>query len=276
MRIQTKRVRVIHKAELHPSGMPGIEALTLVSNQHFPRHTHDQFGIGVIAFGAQRSWSAVGTVEASAGDVIMVNPGEVHDGVPLAGGVRGWQMIYLDPKIVEQDMACEFDGRLEIVDPVAQDSILVERFAHLFALITAARPDGFAIEENLLQSLVSVARAHGSVRGPNFGPPPHIRKAVERLNSAPEAPVTLAELAALCGVSRFQLLRGFARHIGITPHAYLMQRRVRLARQLLRHGQTPSDAAAHAGFADQSHMTRAFVRQLGVTPSRYRAAVALS
>jgi AraC-like DNA-binding protein len=81
-------------------------------------------------------------------------------------------------------------------------------------------------------------------------------------------------LAALSGVSRFQLLRGFAREIGITPHAYLVQRRVLLARRFLADGQTPAQAAVRAGFADQSHMTRAFVRQLGVTPSRYRAAVA--
>jgi AraC-like DNA-binding protein len=69
-------------------------------------------------------------------------------------------------------------------------------------------------------------------------------------------------------------LRGFVREIGITPHAYLVQRRVRLARQLLANGQTPVQAAIQAGFADQSHMTRAFVRQLGVTPSRYRTAIA--
>jgi len=55
-------------------------------------------------------------------------------------------------------------------------------------------------------------------------------------------------------------------------HAFA--RRVRRARQLLADGQTPAQAAVQAGFADQSHMTRAFVRQLGITPSRYRAAVA--
>jgi AraC-like DNA-binding protein len=83
-----------------------------------------------------------------------------------------------------------------------------------------------------------------------------------------------SKLAALTGVSRFQLLRGFAREIGITPHAYLVQRRVRLARQLLAAGQTPAQAAVQAGFADQSHLTRAFVRHLGITPARYRAVVA--
>jgi AraC-like DNA-binding protein len=84
--------------------------------------------------------------------------------------------------------------------------------------------------------------------------------------------VTLAELAALSGVSRFQLLRGFAREIGITPHAYLVQLRVRLARRLLAQGHTPAQAALLAGFADQSHLTRAFVRQCGITPGGYREA----
>lgn len=87
-------------------------------------------------------------------------------------------------------------------------------------------------------------------------------------------PATLAELAALSGVSRFQLLRGFARETGITPHAYLLQRRVRLARQLLIAGRALAVAAQEAGFADQSHMTRAFRRQFGITPARYLAALA--
>ena len=95
-----------------------------------------------------------------------------------------------------------------------------------------------------------------------------------RLDEAPEVLTTLAELAVLSGVSRFQLLRGFARETGVTPHAYLLQRRVRLARQLLATGHAPADAALEAGFADQSHMTRAFRRQFGITPARYRAALA--
>ena len=98
--------------------------------------------------------------------------------------------------------------------------------------------------------------------------------AQRRLDDVPEAPATLADLAALAGVSRFQLLRGFARATGVTPHAYLLQRRVRLARQLLIAGRAPAEAAQEAGFADQSHLTRAFRRQFGVTPARYRAALA--
>jgi hypothetical protein len=50
----------IHQVKYHKLAVRGIEAMTLVSNHHFPRHSHDQFVIGVIAFGAQRSWSGVG------------------------------------------------------------------------------------------------------------------------------------------------------------------------------------------------------------------------
>jgi len=248
--------------------------MTLVSNRHFPRHSHEQFGVGVIVFGAQRSWSGIGSVSAAAGDVIMLNPGEIHDGAPIDGSARGWRIIYLDPAAMAREVREEFVGQVEIVRPVARDPLLAEHFAELFPCLTAAQPDSLAREENLLRSLMCLLRRHGMARPALNGPSPCVAKAIRRLDSAPDEHVSLAELAALSGVSRFQLLRGFAREIGITPHAYLVQRRVCLARRLLAAGQTPAQAALLAGFADQSHMTRAFVRQLGITPNRYRAAVA--
>jgi AraC-like DNA-binding protein len=263
----------IHRVEQHKLSVPGIEAMTLVSNHHFPRHSHEQFGIGVIAFGAQRSWSGVGSVSAAVGDVIMVNPGEIHDGIPVDGGARGWRMIYLNPATMACEIGGEFVGPVEIVRPVARDPLLAGHFAELFACLTAVQPDSLVREENLLRSLICLLRRHGMARPAPSGPPPCVAKAIQRLDSAPEEPVSLAQLAALSGVSRFQLLRGFAREVGITPHAYLVQRRVRLARRLLAEGQTPVQAALLAGFADQSHMTRAFVRQLGITPRNYRAAI---
>ena len=84
--------------------------------------------------------------------------------------------------------------------------------------------------------------------------------------------MTLTELAALCGIGRFQLVRAFAREFGATPHAYLVQWRVRLARQLLLPAKRPQSRLKTSGFADQSHMTRAFVRHFGITPARYMAA----
>src|SRR5262245_51761747 len=98
-----------HNVVKHRSGVPGIEAMTMFTGHAFPRHSHDQFGIGIMMSGAQRSWSVIGEVEAEAGDVIMVNPGEMHDGAPL-GGARGWRILYLDPALVAREIAEECAG----------------------------------------------------------------------------------------------------------------------------------------------------------------------
>ena len=88
--------------------VPGVLATRLDSVQAFPRHAHDTYGIGRIRRGAQRSWSAAGWVEAGPDDLVMVNPGEVHDGAPLDARGRCWQMLYLDPALVESAASSMF------------------------------------------------------------------------------------------------------------------------------------------------------------------------
>jgi AraC-like DNA-binding protein len=262
-----------HIVVQHKSAVVGIDAMTLLTDHVFSRHSHDQFGIGIMTAGAQRSWSCVGQVESEAGDVIMVNPGEMHDGIPIGGQARGWRMLYFDPGLVASQVETQ---QPEIVRPAVRDPALARVFAQLFAEVSRPVPDFLAIEENLLRSLTLAVRRHRTGHGEKSpgDPSPAVAAARQRLDAAPELPTTLAELAALSGVSRYQLLRGFARDVGITPHAYLIQRRVLLVRQLVTRKRSLAEAAAEAGFADQSHMTRAFVRQLGVTPARYRAALA--
>jgi AraC-like DNA-binding protein len=264
----------IHRAKLYRSAIDGIAPMMFVSNHHFPRHSHDQFGVGVMVSGGQRSWSGVGTVRALAGDVIMVNPGEIHDGAPLDATAREWRIIYLDPTVVAREADEEFVGPAEIVRPVAHDPLLAWRLTELFDSLVAGHTDPLEREEKLLRSVIWLFRRHGVAKFISGGSSPSVTRAVKRIDSAPDRQVSLAELAALSGVSRFQLLRAFSREVGITPHSYLIQRRVLLAQRFLADGQTPVQAAIQAGFSDQSHMTRAFVRQVGVTPGCYSAAVA--
>ena len=70
-------------------------------------------------------------------------------------------------------------------------------------------------------------------------------------------------------------MRGFARLTGLTPHAYVVQRRLDLARRLIRQGGALAEAAVDAGFADQSHMHRVFAAHYGFTPGAYAAAFRL-
>jgi AraC-like DNA-binding protein len=81
-------------------------------------------------------------------------------------------------------------------------------------------------------------------------------------------------LAGLAGVTRFQVIRDFRRVTGLTPGAFVRNRRLRLASRLIEQGATLVDAALAAGFADQSHLSRSFRNTHGITPTMFRRAFA--
>lgn len=258
----------------------GVEATVAETAHAFPRHSHDRFGVGVIVSGGHRSASGRGLVEARANDAIMVNPGEVHDGSPLDERGRAWRMLYFEPATLSaaaSELTGAAAGELELTRPVARDPLLKRLFERLFSVAVQAPcvPDDLVREEALLDLLGHLVRVHATRPSraglaEALGGP--IARAKARIDDDPASALTLADLAADTGMSRFQLLRGFALETGLPPHAYRMQRRVALARHWIAQGAALADAAAAAGFADQSHMTRAFVRLLGVTPANYAAA----
>jgi AraC-like DNA-binding protein len=86
--------------------------------------------------------------------------------------------------------------------------------------------------------------------------------------------VTLADAAAVLGTDPASLVRAFSAAFGITPHAYLVGRRLELARELLLDGVRPAEAATRAGFYDQAHLNRHFRRFLATTPGRFAPAQA--
>lgn len=84
--------------------------------------------------------------------------------------------------------------------------------------------------------------------------------------------LSLAPMSAITGESPLQFLRGFRQASGMTPHAYVAERRLQAARRLLRERHLPLAAiAADCGYASQSHMGHAFTRHLGLSPARLRA-----
>lgn len=266
---------------LHRSALPEIEAVEAETAHAFGRHTHEQFGVGLIDCGAQSSASGRGRVEAGAGDVITVNPGEIHDGLPLGAGRRRWRMLYLEPGLVvaaARDIEAGGDRLSEFVHPVITRRDAARRFARLYAAVTApaAQSDEAALQERLLLLLAELLYERPIAGQPRAQGryPESVLRARQRIDDDPAAPASLAELAALSGLSRYQLVRGFARATGFTPHAYRLQRRLVLARRLIAAGTPLAEAALASGFADQSHMTRLFVRAFGYSPGLYAAAVA--
>ena len=263
-----------HHAQVLGSPWPGIHVTEIVSGRHYGRHWHTTHGVGLLAQGAQRSASGRGVVDALAGDVITTNPGEVHDGRPLGAPSRHWCMLYFDPGRLAA-LAGE-SGDIELCQPVIHDLCLRATLQRVFRRLARWRTgaaEAGACEEALARCCELLLGRHATLAAPPRDIGADMRRVRERLADESANSPTLAALAAEAGCSPWQLLRRFESACGLTPHAWLVQRRVEQARQRIADGIALAQVAADCGFADQSHLTRQFVRHLGYTPGAWRRVV---
>ncbi|GHD82504.1 AraC family ligand binding domain-containing protein [Vogesella fluminis] len=139
----------------HPGS--SFELISLHSAHRFPRHSHDQYGVGLLFKGAQRSFSGRGMIDAQAGDVIMVNPGEMHDGQPLHCEMRSWQMLYFSAQqlAIAADAANLSPFGQTLLPPASQDPQLAGCIVRLIALLQASDTTALAQDE-------AEDRVHGS------------------------------------------------------------------------------------------------------------------
>jgi AraC-like DNA-binding protein len=109
----------IHRLALPRSAIPGLQAMTLHSNHAFSRHSHDPFGIGVVAVGAQRSWSGIGWVESQA--VAGVSRFQLLRGFARElGATPHAHLLQLRVRLARQRLACSFppaEGRCAPASP---------------------------------------------------------------------------------------------------------------------------------------------------------------
>jgi AraC-like DNA-binding protein len=263
----------VHHARLLRSPLEGVYGVDLRSDRTFDRHWHDGFGFGVMEEGGHRSASGRGPVEALAGQVVTSNPGEVHDGMPMGQHPRRWRMVHVAPKTMASLVG---SAGQELTRPVLQDPQLFRSIGHLMDLWSATwdgadRSMQPIWEEALAQVCGQLVQTHGNrpVRLEGQMPLERVRECLlDRLQDPP----SLSELAHQSGLSRFQLVRQFARAYGLPPFAWLQQQRLRQAQSLIARGLTLSEAAFACGFADQSHLNRHFVRCLGFTPGQWQRA----
>jgi AraC-like DNA-binding protein len=96
---------------------------------------------------------------------------------------------------------------------------------------------------------------------------PTIEAAAARLAGNLERPPHLEELSRPIGLDAPAFIRAFRKEYGITPHAWVLCLRIARAKELLRAGVPLAEAALEAGFTDQSHLSRHFVRLVGLTPA---------
>lgn len=276
---QQTREEIRYHASRRVAGLETLRARYLTHS--FTRHAHDGYALGVIVHGALAFRYLGRDHVAPSGSLNLVIPGEVHDG--HGADERGWayRMLYMAPEIMQR-AAMEAGRRNDALPAfnagVLQDPLLAGGILSLHADMESEGEcmPSLEQEERLLALLTRWIRMHGDVRAhlPRAGKDPRsVRMAREYLDAHYTTDVRLEALAAHTGLSPFHLSRVFQRTTGLPPHAYLMQRRIAAARDLLGTDEPLADVALSCGFSDQSHLTRQFKKVLGLPPGAYRKIV---
>lgn len=156
--------------------------------------------------------------------------------------------------------------------PVGLSSGTAVRLARrLVAACEVWPPRSTARTERLCEDLLAgVAADAGSRR---LRPPAWLAVARETIVTRFDEPLSVGDLADAAGVHPVHLIRSFRRFFGRTPGGYLRERRLGAASDLLRSTDLPVvEIALRTGFADQSHLTRAFRQEYALPPAAFRRA----
>ncbi|MFM5135772.1 AraC family transcriptional regulator [Aeromonas rivipollensis] len=260
----------------HDPALPFIEARAVQDGRHvcYDKHSHAHFSIGAITGGHSHYLNQRSLQEVGPGSLVLMNPEEVHACNPIADQPWSYLMFYLDTDwLRSQQEEAGLGSEFRPFDMTAsRDPLLYQGLQHLHHQLVEA-PDPLAREVAChlfsRQLLARLTPARWDDR-----PPQHLQRAAELMQDDSASPLSLSQLSAVAGLTPSHFVRAFSHHYGMTPHAYLLDRRIRHARTLLKQGQPLAEVALASGFADQAHFQRQFKRRVAATPGQYRTQLA--
>ncbi|MBZ6075235.1 AraC family transcriptional regulator [Microvirga puerhi] len=258
----------------------GLECLRAIFRRHaYARHSHETYAIAAVSSGCETFYYRGEQHYAAPGTVAVVCPDEIHDGAPYGDGFE-YRTFYPSAELM-REIAEDVTGRPIFSPPwfaraVIPDPELAQAHAQLHACLCHddVRTSEMEQDVRLVEYLSVLIARWADVDAPRparYGPK-GIARVRDYLDAHLGQEAELSDLAVMAGLSRSHFIRAFQKETGLTPHAYLLDRRFRAARRLLERGEIPSAVAATCGFFDQSHLNRVFKARMGITPGAYRAA----
>ena len=270
------RAEADHHSFWRDPALPFIEARAVQDGRRvcYEKHSHAHFSIGAITGGHSHYLNQHTKQEVNVGTLVLMNPEEVHACNPIADRPWSYLMFYLDTDwLRSQQEEAGLGTEFRPFDMTAsRDPLLYQGLQHLHHQLVQA-PDPLAREVAChlfsRQLLARLTPARWDDR-----PPQHLQRAAELMQDDSASPLSLSQLSAVAGLTPSHFVRAFSQHYGMTPHAYLLDRRIRHARTLLKQGQPLAEVALASGFADQAHFQRQFKRRVAATPGQYRTQLA--
>lgn len=223
------------------------------------------------------------------GDVVLINSRSVHRPEFEPGTVYERIILYISPEFLRRasmpgcDLTeCFRGGRGHVLRP--EESERKKLFALAASLERELAEDDYGREilssAAVLRLLVQIGRNLRRTDAPRPGPvtPGNERVVaiVRHLDRHLTEDICIDDLAERFYLSKYHMMRLFRRETGTTIHGYLTERRLMLARELIRGGMSATDACFRSGWRSYSSFTRAYGKRFGSTPTGRRDTAALA
>jgi AraC-like DNA-binding protein len=257
---------------------PALEGACLASARYgahqFEKHVHDEMVIAITEEGAGECRTRLGKNVGGPDTVWVFEPGEYHCGEVWEDRKWIYRGIYLDAvglRSLQRILSDETGSRLWVPPGLYHDPQLARLILHAHRCCADHAPE----LERQTRWWAAMGVLFGRYGQPKPAPESRpasresLRRARDYIADHLTRHVSIDELVGVTGLTRFHLMRSFAREYGLPPHAYANQLRLMAAKRLIASGHAPADAAIAVGFYDQSHLTRLFRRAYGLTPGAY-------
>jgi AraC-like DNA-binding protein len=246
------------------------------SSACYQAHSHDEFSFGLIKQCRAAYQNRGTTHQIGMGDIVTINPSDVHSCNPEAG-TWSYSMLFADTvkmgefqkEVLAYDRKAAANDYTPFVhDLERSDDLKITFQTLLLALQSESTP--LQAQASLYDFVEASLTKHlnESKRTPQS---PNLHLVREKLLDGFDQAVQLDDLAREVGLSRYQLLRAFKNQYGLPPHAYLMDEKIKRSKRMLKSGLDISDVAYQLGFSDQAHFQRQFKKKLAVTPKFYQS-----
>jgi AraC-like DNA-binding protein len=212
-------------------------------------HAHHVFQLTLAAGGTANIWTAAGLHE---GPVVLIAPDHPH-AIEPEGRIA---LLFVEPESrAGAGLRRLLDGR-----PIARLPPMPEAVAEVGRMWDVPAPPqaevpaiGVRVLEHLLGPLA-----------PGTSIDPRIRRVLDRVAEARDGTITAAEAASVACLSKSRFSHLFVEETGLPFRTFVLWRRLMLAVERRTTGESLTEAAHHAGFADSAHFSRTFLRMFGV------------
>ncbi|MTT31476.1 helix-turn-helix domain-containing protein [Terrilactibacillus sp. BCM23-1] len=239
----------------------GITALSAsITDFSYKKHSHKEYAIGVTLRGIQH-YNLDGSLQLSyQNGVMLFNPEQAHDGMAHDEAGLDYVMLYIEPQLLLE--ATQKKDIIRFSNPIVYDYRIQEKILNLSHAILSEKDEALCNElflsltDSLIQTNLSTDNKKDDIL---------IRKAKDILHANLETVLKLEEICKELNLSKFQFIRLFKAHTGISPYQYFLNCKVERAKQLIEKNRDIYTAVAECGFVDLTHLNKHFKSVYGTT-----------